>query len=402
MGFQLGIENLISNKKKLSELSGRRVGLLAHPASVDQRLHHSLDLLLKHGVKVSCAFGPQHGMKGDKQDNMIESHDEVDPRTGIPVFSLYGKVRRPTPQMLEHFDVLLVDLQDVGCRIYTFLTTLFYLIEDLSRAGKELWVLDRPNPAGRGIEGSFLTPEFYSFVGAARVPMRHGLTLGEAAQWYCATRKLNVGLQVIAMTGYSPSAVPGFGWPSAEMPWVNPSPNMPKLSTARAYPGTVMLEGTNLSEGRGTTIPLEAFGAPDFNIPEILSGMRAEFAPWLKGCALREMFFEPTFHKFKGQLVSGVQLHCEDLFYDPALAMPYRLMTAFFRGVRRVHPEFDLWRKPPYEYETEKRPIDLISGSTFLREWVDDLSATAQDFDAHLKPQEREWRESSGQFYLYR
>ena len=402
MGFQLGLETLLQDKKLLSRWQGRRVGLLAHPASTDQKLHHSLDRLMAAGLKITCAFGPQHGMKGDKQDNMIETQDEIDPRLGIPVFSLYGKFRRPTPEMLEHFDVLMVDLQDVGCRIYTFLTTLFYLLEDLSQVGgKELVVLDRPNPAGRIVEGSFLEDHFYSFVGAARVPMRHGLTLGEAARWYVASRRLSVPLEVVAMSEYHPTAAPFYGWPE-RMPWVNPSPNMPKLSTARAYPGTVMLEGTCLSEGRGTTVPLEVFGAPGLNISEIVRGMRAEFGEWLGGCQLREMFYEPTFHKFKGELVAGLQVHADDMFYDPSRAQPYRLMAAFFRGVRRVHPKFDLWRKPPYEYETEKRPIDLISGSTFLREWVDNLSASADEFEAYLRPHEEEWREESQRYFIYR
>ena len=227
---------------------------------------HSLDALAATpGLRVTAAFGPQHGLRGDKQDNMVESEDFLDPALGIPVFSLYGTVRRPTDAMLEHCDVLLVDLQDLGCRIYTFITTLRYVLEACGRLGKAVWVLDRPNPAGRQVEGLALRPGWESFVGAGPMPMRHGLTMGEMARWFVRECRIEVELVVVPMRGWDPHAAPGFGWPLGERSWVNPSPNAPNVYMARAYAGTVMLEGTTLSEGRGTTRPLELFGAPDLD-----------------------------------------------------------------------------------------------------------------------------------------
>ena len=246
--------------------AGRRVALLAHPASVTADLTHSLDALAACGdIKLAAAFGPQHGLRGDKQDNMVESPDFNDPVHGIPVFSLYGEVRRPTEAMMDTFDVMLVDLQDLGCRIYTFITTLRYVLEAAAKHGKAVWVLDRPNPVGRPVEGLTLRAGWESFVGAGPMPMRHGLTLGELGAWFVRTLKLDVDYRVIEMQGWRPDAAPGFGWPLGERAWINPSPNAPNLWMARAYAGTVMVEGTTLSEGRGTTRPLELFGAPDID-----------------------------------------------------------------------------------------------------------------------------------------
>ena len=240
--------------------------MLAHPASVTADLTHSLDALAACGdIKLTAAFGPQHGLRGDKQDNMVESPDFNDPVHGIPVFSLYGEVRRPTDAMMDTFDVVLVDLQDLGCRIYTFITTLRYMLEAAAKHGKAVWVLDRPNPVGRPVEGLTLRAGWESFVGAGPLPMRHGLTLGELGSWFVETLKLDVDYRVIEMEGWQPDAAPGFGWPLGERAWINPSPNAPNLWMARAYAGTVMLEGTTLSEGRGTTRPLELFGAPDID-----------------------------------------------------------------------------------------------------------------------------------------
>lgn len=253
----LGLERLLQEPHYLEKLSGSRIALLAHPASVDKSLRHTIDLLCSsHYLNVTSAFGPQHGLRGEKQDNMIESDDYYDPDHKIPVYSLYGKVRRPTQEMLDSFDILLVDLQDVGCRVYTFLTTLFYMMEDCDREKKSIYVLDRPNPAGREVEGSLLDMNYKSFVGAASMPMRHGLTLGEAGLWYKAHRNLSVDYQVISMSDYNMSKAPFYGWDEQRV-WVNPSPNLPRVSGTQMYSGTVLLEGTFLSEGRGTTRPLE-------------------------------------------------------------------------------------------------------------------------------------------------
>ena len=257
--MKFGIDRLIADPALRAPLAAGAWRLLAHPASVTADLTHSLDALAACGdIKLTAAFGPQHGLRGDKQDNMIESPDFNDPVHGIPVFSLYGEVRRPTDAMMDTFDVILVDLQDLGCRIYTFITTLRYMLEAAAQHGKAVWVLDRPNPVGRPVEGLTLRAGWESFVGAGPMPMRHGLTLGELGSWFIKTLKLDVDYRVIEMEGWQPDAAPGFGWPLGERAWVNPSPNAPNLWMARAYAGTVMVEGTTLSEGRGTTRPLEA------------------------------------------------------------------------------------------------------------------------------------------------
>lgn len=398
-----GLDRFLADPALRRPLAGRRVALLAHPASVTADLTHSLDALAAlPDLKLSAAFGPQHGLRGDKQDNMMESPDYVDPRHGVPVFSLYGEVRRPTPAMLDHFDVLLVDLQDLGCRIYTFITTLRYVLEAAAAHGKSVWVLDRPNPAGRPVEGLTLRPGWESFVGAGPMPMRHGLTMGELGRWFIATLDLEVDYRVIEMADWDPEAAPGFGWPLGERTWINPSPNAPNLSMARAYAGTVMLEGTTLSEGRGTTRPLELFGAPDIDAQAILAEMRA-FAPgWLAGCRLRDCWFEPTFHKHVGQLCNGLQIHVEDNSYDHAAFRPWRLQALAFKVIRRLYPDYPLWRDFAYEYEHDRLAIDLINGSPLLREWVDDPAATPDDLEALTAPDEAAWRAERDAFLLYR
>ena len=274
--MKFGIDRLIAERALRAPLSGKRVALLAHPASVTEDLTHSLDALAAYGdIKIGAAFGPQHGLRGDKQDNMIESPDFKDPVHGIPVFSLYGDVRRPTDAMMDAYDAILVDLQDLGCRIYTFITTLRYVLEAAAKHRKSVWVLDRPNPVGRPVEGMTLRAGWESFVGAGPLPMRHGLTLGELGLWFVRTFKLDVDYQVIEMQGWQPDAAPGFGWPLGTRSWINPSPNAANLWMARTYAGTVMLEGTTLSEGRGTTRPLEMFGAPDINARKIVKIGRA-------------------------------------------------------------------------------------------------------------------------------
>lgn len=400
--MQLGIDRLISDSALRKPLKGKRVALLAHPASLTHKFIHSIDALAACGdIKLVSAFGPQHGMRGDKQDNMVESDDYIDPIHKIPVFSLYGKVRRPTPEMLDTFDVLLVDIQDVGCRIYTFLTTLLYVLEAGAKTQKSIWVLDRPNPAGRPVEGSLLQPGWESFVGAAAFPMRHGLTLGEAGRWFVENLKLDVDYRVIEMSGYDPNQGPGFGWPLLELPWVNPSPNAASLSMARAYAGTVMIEGTTLSEGRGTTRPLELQGAPDINMVEVMKKMQSLAPQWLEGCKLRTCYFEPTFHKHVGKMCQGFQIHVDDNDYDHERFKPYRLIALWFKAIRLVHPEYKIWRNFAYEYEHDRLAIDLINGGPDLRTWVDDSKATAAEFEARLKPDEAAWLESRRKFLLY-
>ncbi|MDP1607176.1 MAG: DUF1343 domain-containing protein [Rhodocyclaceae bacterium] len=404
--MKFGLDRLLEEPALRRPLAGRRIALLAHPASTTRDLTHSLDALGDRAalpeIRLTAAFGPQHGLRGDKQDNMIESPDFIDPQHGIPVFSLYGAARRPTDAMLDTFDVLLVDLQDLGCRIYTFITTLRYVLEAAARHGKTVWILDRPNPVGRPVEGLTLRAGWESFVGAGPLPMRHGLTMGELARWFIATLKLDVDCEVISMQGWAPDVAPGHGWPLNERSWINPSPNAPNLSMARCYAGTVMLEGTTLSEGRGTTRPLELFGAPDIDAAALLKEME-KFAPdWLAGCKLRPCWFEPTLHKHAGLLCQGIQIHVEDpAHYNHAAFRPWRLMALAFKALRRLQPDYPLWRDFPYEYEHDRLAIDLINGSPLLREWVDDLGATITDLDALAKIDEAAWREESAAYRLY-
>ncbi|HEV2596152.1 MAG TPA: DUF1343 domain-containing protein [Sphingomicrobium sp.] len=397
---RFGIDRLLAEPELRRPLEGNRVALLAHPASVTRELTHSLDALSAVGLRVCAAFGPQHGLRGDKQDNMVESDDFTDPVHGIPVFSLYGEVRRPSEQAMQTFDVILVDLQDLGCRIYTFITTLLYVLEAAAEHGKSVWVLDRPNPVGRPIEGLKLRPGWESFVGAGPIPMRHGLTLGELGHWFVEHFKLDVDFQVISMEGWEPNSGPGFGWPPERI-WINPSPNAANLNMARAYAGTVMLEGTTLSEGRGTTRPLELFGAPDIEPRAIVAEMHRIAPQWLVGCKLRETTFQPTFHKHVGEMVRGLFIHAEGSFYDHDAFRPWRLQALAFKAIRRLYPQYDLWRDFPYEYVFDKLAIDVINGSPLLREWVDGDDAVAADLDQLAVPDEREWAEERRRYLLY-
>ncbi|APE28733.1 exo-beta-N-acetylmuramidase NamZ domain-containing protein [Aurantiacibacter gangjinensis] len=401
--MKFGIDRLLAEPDLRAELDGKRVALVAHPASVTADLTHSLDALMAAGVNVTSAFGPQHGLKGDKQDNMVETAHETDPVYGIPVFSLYGEVRRPTGQMMSSADVFLFDLQDLGCRIYTFVTTLLYLLEEAEKHGKSVWVLDRPNPAGRPVEGTLLVPGHESFVGAAPIPMRHGLTMGEMGHWFIRHFGLKVDYRVVEMHDWLPEAGPGFGWPTDRV-WINPSPNAASLNMARAYAGTVMLEGATLSEGRGTTRPLEVlFGAPDVDAKAVLAEMQRLAPEWMDGCALRECWFEPTFHKHQGKLCNGLMIHAEGPHYDHARFQPWRLQALAFKAVRSLYPDYPIWRGKDfkYEYTDDVLAIDVINGGPSLREWVDDDAATPADLEALASADESAWRADIREVLLY-
>jgi uncharacterized protein YbbC (DUF1343 family) len=400
--MMFGIDRLLTDESLLRELRGRRIALLAHPASVTANLIHSLDALAANPeLRLTAAFGPQHGLRGDKQDNMVESPDFLDPALGIPIFSLYGEVRRPTAAMMDTFDVLLVDLQDLGCRIYTFVTTLRYVLEAAAAHKKAVWVLDRPNPVGRPVEGLRLREGWESFVGAGPLPMRHGLTMGELGHWFIRTSKLDVEYRVVEMQGWQPDTAPGYGWPIGERTWINPSPNAPNLWMARCYAGTVMLEGTTLSEGRGTTRPLELFGAPDIPVADIIREMNALAPHWLTGCRLRPCWFEPTFHKHAGKLCAGLQIHVEDTSYQHEVFQPWRLQSLAFKALRRLRPDYPLWRDFPYEYERDRLAIDVINGSPLLREWVDDPASSPQDLDAITRSDEASWLAEREEVLVY-
>jgi len=399
---KLGIDKFLTDSKLKGALKGKRIALLGHPASMTGAFIHSLDALVKcKELNIVSAFGPQHGMRGEKQDNMIESEDYTDPRLKIPVFSLYGKTRRPTQKMLNTFDVLLVDLQDLGTRVYTFLTTLFYILEDAGKAGKTVWVLDRPNPAGRPIDGTILEKGHESFVGGAQIPMRHGLTLGEAAIWFVKTNKISVNLKIIKMEAYAPNKKPGFGWPLGEISWVNPSPNASSINMARCYPGTVLLEGTNISEGRGTTSALEMLGTPDIDMNLVLARM-LDIAPnWLKGCQIRPCYFEPTFHKHKYKLCRGIQIHTDYKAYVHSKFKPYRLIALLLKSIKLTHPNYELWRSFEYEYVKDRLAIDVINGGPSLREWVDNPKAKTEAFEARLIKDEKTWEKERRKYLIY-
>lgn len=400
--MKFGIDRLLEDKILRKPLIGKRLALLAHPASVTRDLTHTLDALASMpNIKLSAAFGPQHGLRGDKQDNMMESPNFIDPVLGIPVFSLYGDVRRPTAAMMDTFDILVIDLQDLGCRIYTFITTLRYMLEAAAAQQKSIWILDRPNPAGRPIEGLILQQGWESFVGAGPMPMRHGLTMAEMAHWFIKTLGLDVDCQVITMQGWQPESAQGFGWPLSERSWINPSPNAPNLFMTRCYAGTVMLEGTNLSEGRGTTRPLELFGAPDIDAKALIKTMYSIAPQWLDGCRLRECWFEPTFHKYAGQLCSGLQIHTDDSAYNHETFRPWRLQALAFKALRTEFPDYPLWRNFPYEYEVDRLAIDVINGSSLLREWVDDAQALPEDLENITHSDEKSWEEERLEFLLY-
>ncbi|BDD86830.1 exo-beta-N-acetylmuramidase NamZ family protein [Desulfofustis limnaeus] len=337
---------------------GARLGLLCNHASLNGALVHSRLLLHKRfGADLRCLLSPQHGFFAEKQDNMIESDHAVDAATGLPVFSLYGETRRPTPQMLDYFDILLIDLPDVGTRVYTFLYTMGYCLEAAARAGKKVVVLDRPNPiGGTALEGNILQEEMTSFVGLYPLPMRHGLTFGELARYINGEYGLGVDLQVVAMRGWQREMY----FADTALPWVFPSPNMPSPQTALVYPGQVIWEGTNVSEGRGTTLPFELFGAPYWRTDELLEKLRTIDLP---GCLLRPLVFSPTSGKWAGENCYGFQLHVTERRHF----LPYRTALALLQAARLLYPESFAYKEPPYEYEYEKLPLDLILGDRSVR-----------------------------------
>lgn len=399
MQFSFGVDQLLNDTEKLKQISNRQIALVAHPASVTRDMTHSLDALIAAGCQIKKAFGPQHGMRGDKQDNMVESEDFLDPVHGIPVLSLYGEHRRPTAEMLEGINLILFDLQDIGCRIYTYITTLKYFLEAGAQFGIEVWVLDRPNPAGRPVDGMRLENSEQSFVGADNLPTRHGLTTGELAGWFVNKNHLQLPLNTILMGGYEPNTGKK-GWPD-DIAWINPSPNAASVNMTRCFPGTVLLEGTTLSEGRGTTIPLEVIGAPDFPAREILEKLKHDVPQWCQGTSLRVCTFEPTFHKHVHQLCFGIQVHTDNGQYDHENFVPYRLIAGCLKVLRELRPEYDLWRQHEYEYELERLPIDVINGGPGLRLWVDDAGQSFDDFDQPLQKELTDWIEERKPFLLY-
>ncbi|HTG00255.1 MAG TPA: DUF1343 domain-containing protein [Nitrospirota bacterium] len=339
-------------------LRGARVGLVAHPASIDHALVHAVDRFRRsRQFRLSALFGPQHGLLGQTQDNMIEWDGYRDTATGLPVYSLYGKVRKPAQSALEHCDVLAIDLQDVGARYYTFIWTMDLCMEACREAGKTVVILDRPNPLnGRAIEGPVLDPAYASFVGLKPLPVRHGMTIGEIGAYLHQTSHQALDYRVLAMRGWKRS----MWFDDTRLPWVLPSPNMPTPDTALVYPGMCLLEGTNLSEGRGTTRPFEIFGAP-FVDPAAIVGMLKDFS--LPGVVFRPLFFQPTFQKHANTLCGGAQIHVT----DRDTFRPFKTGVAILKAIHNTYPRDFEWKQPPYEYEEVNLPIDILAGSDRLR-----------------------------------
>jgi uncharacterized protein YbbC (DUF1343 family) len=352
----VGLENLVGSD---ISLTGKRLGLLCNQASTDRNLRHSRDVLLDlYGSRLTCLFSPQHGFFSEKQDNMIESDHANDPVSGLPVFSLYGEARKPSRSMFDHLDVLLIDIVDVGTRVYTFLYTMAYCMEAAAEYGKQIVVLDRPNPVGgTAVEGNILQDDCTSFVGFYPIPMRHGMTFGELALFINEEFEIGAELQVVPMQGWRRSML----FRDTGFPWVAPSPNMPTPETALVYPGQVIWEGTNCSEGRGTTLPFEFVGAPFWEHEQILECLEATELP---GCYLRPLVFQPTSGKWAEQPCVGFQVHVT----DASTFLPYRTSLALLQAVMQCYPEEFSYKEPPYEYEFERLPMDLILGDVVLRQ----------------------------------
>ncbi len=386
--IRVGLEKLADSGLLLKD---KRLGLLCNQASTDRNLRHSRDVLLDlYGDGLTCLFSPQHGFFSEKQDNMIESAHQKDPVSGLPVFSLYGETRRPDAAMFDHLDVLLIDIVDVGTRVYTFLYTMAYCLEAAAEYGKQVVVLDRPNPVGgAAVEGNVLEADCTSFVGLYPIPMRHGMTFGELALFINKEFAIGADLQVIPMQGWKRSML----FRDTGFPWVSPSPNMPTPETALVYPGQVLWEGSNCSEGRGTTLPFELVGAPFWEHGPILKRLAAVDLP---GCWFRPLVFQPTSGKWAEQVCVGFQLHVT----DPDSFLPYRTSLALLQAVMQCWPEEFAYKEPPYEYEFERLPMDLILGDSTLRRALE-KGDSVLDLERKWQPGLKRFLEQRKKYLLY-
>jgi uncharacterized protein YbbC (DUF1343 family) len=389
MSVRLGIERLLDGPDRRL-IDGQRIGLVCNPASIDSRIVHASDRVLAAGHRLTALFGPQHGFRSDLQENMIESPHAHDAKRRVPVHSLYSETREPTAEMLKEVDVLVIDLQDVGTRIYTYIYTMANCLRAARRHGVRVVVCDRPNPInGDGIEGATLDPAYESFVGQFPIPMRHGLTIGEAAKLFNEQFGLNAAMDVIPLEGWKRSMF----FDDTGLPWVLPSPNIPTLDTAVVYPGAVLFEGTLLSEGRGTTRPFELIGAPWIDGERFAEAMNARGIP---GAFFRPVFFEPTFHKHAQRLCGGCQIHVTDRRAFPSMRTAIEMLDEF----RREAPSEKLWRDPPYEYEHVKPPIDILYGSDRLRRGID-AGESPSSIMRNWKADEDAFRTLREKFLLY-
>ncbi len=388
--LKTGLDVLLQDRS--SYFGNKRIGLLSNQASVNHELIHGrIPLKEKFGARFRSLFSPQHGFFSEKQDNMIESGHLIDTVTGLPIYSLYGERRRPTPDMFAELDILLIDLPDVGTRVYTFLYTMAYCMEQAAESGKKIVVLDRPNPiGGKRIEGNILRPDCQSFVGLYALPMRHGLTFGELALWINAEYEIGADLEVIPLQGWRRT----MQFRDTVYPWVAPSPNMPTPETAMVYPGQVVWEGTDVSEGRGTTLPFEFVGAPYWSHEEILELLESVELP---GCFLRPIVFEPTSGKYGGESCSGFQIHVT----DTVSYLPYRTSLALLQAVMKLYPDTFTYKQPPYEYEFERLPMDLILGDKELRLQLEsDVSLI--EIEAGWQEELQDFDKNRAKYFLYR
>jgi uncharacterized protein YbbC (DUF1343 family) len=386
--IRIGLDLIESH---LDLFSSGRVGLIVNPASINPRFEHAVDIFRNHPrIELRALFGPQHGIRGETQDNMIEWESFRDPRTGLPVYSLYGRTRKPTPEMLEEVDILVFDLQDVGARVYTFIYTMALGMEAARESSKRFVVLDRPNPiTGSMVEGDILDLEFSSFVGMFPIPMRHGMTVGELALMFNREFGIGCDLEVIKMDGWRRE----MWYEETGLEWVMPSPNMPTVWTATVYPGSVMIEGTTLSEGRGTTRPFEIVGAPYISAEEFAQALNELGLP---GVFFRPLYFQPTFHKFAGQLCGGVQIHVTDRnSFKPVITG-----VAIISAARRLYPDQFGWREPPYEYVYDRLPFDVIAGGSRLREQIES-GAALEEIELSWQGRLRNWCDLRQRYLLY-
>jgi uncharacterized protein YbbC (DUF1343 family) len=383
--MRLGSERLLDSPR----LRGLRVGVVANPASLDRHFHHVTERLgSSNEFTLTAIFGPQHGYRSDLQDNMIESAHDADPRRNVPIFSLYSETREPTDEMLSLVDVLVVDLQDVGARIYTFVYTMANCMRAAARAGKPVIVCDRPNPIGAAkVEGPTLEPGYESFVGQFAIPMRHGMTIGELARYF--NQWIGCELEVVAMEGYTRET----WWDATGLPWIMPSPNVPTLDTAIVYPGTVLVEGTMLSEGRGTTRPFELVGAP-WADGELFAGRMNRVG--LPGVHFRGVHFEPTFQKHAKKTCGGCQIHVIDRQQFRPVAVGVSLIREFYATA----PDLFAWRDPPYEYEYAKMPIDILAGSPALRSQIEQ-QVPLQEIEASWRSGVEQFEDARRPYLLY-
>ncbi len=390
MKIKVGLEVLL--EKKMDLLKGRRIGLVVHQPSVNSVLEHAVNLLNNHpSVQLTTVFGPQHGIWGETQDNMIEWNSYRDPKTGLPFHSLYGETRKPTPEMLKEVDTIVIDLQDVGARYYTYIYTMALAMEACAELGKKVIVLDRPNPIdGIHIEGPMLDPAFKSFVGLYPLPVRHGMTVGELALYFNQEYRINCDLAVVSMENWDRDMF----FEETGFPWVIPSPNMPAVTTAAVYPGMCLFEATNVSEARGTTLPFELTGAPWVKDPHQFSERMGRFS--LPGVTFRPLFFTPTFHKWKNQLIGGVQTHVT----DRKVFKPFLTGLALVASYREAGGMDFKWKDPPYEYEYHLLPFDILAGSDRTRLQVESGVSLAE-IENSWKPGLEEFKKIRKGYLLY-